>query len=187
MFIATTPKILCSRPHIISRIHSDFDLAQSAYDCKEAMAAIARVPYVKSHSLQHPPKNGNCRDAWYISWYKCSLQLDTAIDPNLILYFHYVKMSKSELFEMWLANLSQRSSCNILFPSKPWRGLADFNTESIVCCFTAYATCDLTVLLHNYSNLMLLVVSCRWCDVDVCISTCTSIIAQHTVLFERTL
>ena len=26
---------------------------------------------VTSHSLQHQPKNGNCRDERYISWYKC--------------------------------------------------------------------------------------------------------------------
>ena len=40
-----------------------------------------------------------------------------------------------------------------LFPVKSRRGLADFNTESIVLPCT---TCDLTVLLHNYENLMLL-------------------------------
>ena len=55
------------------------------------MAAIARIPYVTSHSLQHQPKNGNCRDERYISWYKCSLQVDTTIGPNLILYFYCVE------------------------------------------------------------------------------------------------
>ena len=47
-----------------------------------------------------------------------------------------------------------------------------------------YAVCDLTVLLHDYKNLMLLVVICCWCDVDVCRdpgNVSTSIIAQHTV------
>ena len=52
------------------------------------MAAIARITYVTSHSLQHQPKNGNCRDERYISWYKCSLQVDTTIGPNPILYFY---------------------------------------------------------------------------------------------------
>ena len=56
------------------------------------MAAIARIPYVTSHSLQHQPKNGNCCDERYISWYKCSLQVDTTIGPNPILYFYCVEI-----------------------------------------------------------------------------------------------
>ena len=56
------------------------------------MAAIARIPYVTSHSLQHQPKNGNCRDKRYISWYKCSCQVDTTIGPNPILYFYSVEI-----------------------------------------------------------------------------------------------
>ena len=52
------------------------------------MATIARIPYVSSHSLQHQPKNGNCRDERHISWYKCSLQVDKTIGPNPILYFY---------------------------------------------------------------------------------------------------
>ena len=52
------------------------------------MAAIARIPYVTSHSLQHQPKNGNWRDERHISWYKCSLQVDKTIGPNPILYFY---------------------------------------------------------------------------------------------------
>ena len=55
------------------------------------MAAIARIPYATSHSLQHQPKNGNCRDERYISWYKCSWQVDTTIGPNPILYFFCVE------------------------------------------------------------------------------------------------
>ena len=55
------------------------------------MAAIARIPYVTSHSLQHQPKNGNCRDEQYISWYKCSWQVDMTIGPNSISYFHCVE------------------------------------------------------------------------------------------------
>ena len=55
------------------------------------MAAIAKIPYVTSHSLQRKPKNGNCRDERYISWYKCSWQVDTTIDPNPILYFYCVE------------------------------------------------------------------------------------------------
>ena len=61
-----------------------------------------------------------------------------------------LKMSKSYLFEMLFANLSPRRSSNFgetrprragracvnpfLFPVKSRRSLADFNTESIVCC-----------------------------------------------------
>ena len=56
------------------------------------MAAIARIPYVTSHSLQHQPKNGNCRDERYISWYKCSWQVDTTIGLNPILYFYCVEI-----------------------------------------------------------------------------------------------
>ena len=56
------------------------------------MAAIARIPYVTSHLLQHQPKNGNCRDKRYISWYKCNWQVDTIIGPNPILYFYYVEI-----------------------------------------------------------------------------------------------
>ena len=67
---------------------SDFDSAQSASDCQQTMAAIARIPYVTSHSLQHQPKNGNCRDERYISCYKCSWRVDTTIGPNPILYFY---------------------------------------------------------------------------------------------------
>ena len=55
------------------------------------MAAIARIPDVTSHALQHQPKNGNCRDERYISWYKCSWQVDTTINPNPILYFYCVE------------------------------------------------------------------------------------------------
>ena len=121
----------------------------SASDCQQTMAAIVRIPYVTSHSLQHQPKNGNCRDERYISWYKCSWQVDTTIGPNPILYFYCVK-NVEILFEMRFANLSPRSSSNfgetrprradracvkpVLFPVKSRRSLADFNTESIVCC-----------------------------------------------------
>ena len=63
------------------------------------MAAIARIPYVTSHSLQHQPKNGNCRDKGYISWYKCSWQVDTTIGPNPILYFYCVQ--NVEILVIW--------------------------------------------------------------------------------------
>ena len=63
------------------------------------MAAIARIPYVTSHSLQHQPKNGNCRGERYISWYKCSWQVDTTIDPNPILYFYCVE--NIEILVIW--------------------------------------------------------------------------------------
>ena len=54
---------------VVHTFYSDFDSAQSALDCQQTMAAISRIPNVTSHSLQHQPKNANCRDAWYISWY----------------------------------------------------------------------------------------------------------------------
>ena len=65
------------------------------------MAAIARIPYVTSHSLQHQLKNGNCRDERYISWYKCSWQVDTTIGPNPILYFYCVE--NVEILVIWNA------------------------------------------------------------------------------------
>ena len=52
---------------------------------------------VTSHSLQHQPKNGNCRDERYISWYKCSWQ---SIRPSARIRFCISivsKMSKSYL------------------------------------------------------------------------------------------
>ena len=67
------------------------------------MAAIARILYVTSHSLQHQPKNGNCRDKRYISWYKCSWQIDTTIGPNPILYFYCVE--NFEILVIWNAIL----------------------------------------------------------------------------------
>ena len=65
------------------------------------MAAIAKIPYVTSHSLQHQPKNGSCRDERYISWYKCSWQVDTTIGPNPILYFYCVE--NVEILVLWNA------------------------------------------------------------------------------------
>ena len=65
------------------------------------MAAIAKIPYVTSHSLQHQLKNGSCRDERYISWYKCSWQVDTTIGPNPILYFYCVE--NVEILVIWNA------------------------------------------------------------------------------------
>ena len=65
------------------------------------MAAIAKIPYVTSHSLQHQPKNGNCPDERYISWYKCSWQVDMTIGPNSILYFYCVE--NVEILVIWNA------------------------------------------------------------------------------------
>ena len=70
-------------------------------DCQQTMAAIARILYVTSHSLQHERKNGNCRDERYISWYKCSWQVDTTIVPNPILYFYFVE--NVEILVIWNA------------------------------------------------------------------------------------
>ena len=65
------------------------------------MAAIAKIPYVTSHLLQHQSKNGNCRDERYISWYKCSWQVDTTIGPNPILYFY--RAENVEILVIWNA------------------------------------------------------------------------------------
>ena len=65
------------------------------------MAAIAKILYVTSHSLQHQPKNGNSRDERYISWYKCSWQVDMTIGPNPILYFYCVE--NVEILVIWNA------------------------------------------------------------------------------------
>ena len=65
------------------------------------MAAIAKIPYVTSHSLQRQSKNGNCHDEQYISRYKCSWQVDTTICPNPILYFYCVE--NVEILVIWNA------------------------------------------------------------------------------------
>ena len=114
------------------------------------MAAIARIPYVTSHSFQHQPKNGNCRDERYISWHKRSLQVDTTIGPKPILHFYCVENVEilviwnpirefvtEKLIQLWwnaAAEGRPRMREDILFPVKSRRSLADFNTESIVCC-----------------------------------------------------
>ena len=72
------------------------------------------------------------------------------IRPSVRIRFFISIVSKSKLFEMRFANLSPRSSSNFgetrlhrdgracvkpfLFPVKSRRSLADFNTESTVCC-----------------------------------------------------
>ena len=131
----------------ISHIRLRFDSAQSASDCQQTMAAIARILYVTSHSLQHQWKNGNCRDEWYISWYKCSWQVDTTIVPNPILYFYsicrkcrnlsYLKCDSRICHREAHPTLVKRSHARagracvkpFLFPVKSRRyGLADFNT-----------------------------------------------------------
>ena len=79
--------------------------------------------------------------------------VDRSIRPSVRIRFCISivsEMSKSQLFEMRFANLSPRRSSNFgetrphragracvkpfLFPVKSGRSLADFNTESIVCC-----------------------------------------------------
>ena len=114
------------------------------------MAAIAKIPYVTSHSLQHQPKHGNCRDERYISWYKCSWQVDTTIGPNPILYFYCVENVEilviwnairefvtEKLIQLWWTRPHRVGRACVkpfLLPVKSRRSLADFNTESIVCC-----------------------------------------------------
>ena len=127
---------------------SDFDSAQSATDCQQIMAAIARITYVTLHSLQHQLKNENCSNEWYISWHKYNLQVDTTIDRNPILYFYCVENVEilvvwnairefvtEKLIQLWWnpaayawSHFCFLSSCDDV------HGLADFNTESIMCC-----------------------------------------------------
>ena len=109
------------------------------------MAAIARVPYVTSYSLQHQPKNVKRRYVRSISLYKYSLQVDNTIKSIRLCLSIISEMSNSQLFEMWFANLQPRNSYNFgetgrtcaktfLFPVKMRRCLDDFSAESIVCC-----------------------------------------------------
>ena len=88
------------------------------------MAAIARVPYVTSHSLQHEPKIGNCRDAQSISQYKYSLQVDTTIDPNPILYSYYV-----ENVEIWVI----------------WNVIRKFVTEKLIATLVKWQFCCIII------------------------------------------
>ena len=46
-------------------------------------------------------RHSNCPDERYISWYKCSLQVDTTIGPNPILYFYCVE--NVEILVIWNA------------------------------------------------------------------------------------
>ena len=69
------------------------------------MAAIARVPYVTSYSLQHQPKNGKRRYVRSISLYKYSLQVDNTIKSIRFCLSIILEMSNSQLFQMWFANL----------------------------------------------------------------------------------
>ena len=151
------------------------------------MAAIGRVPYVTKHSFQHQPKKGNCRDVRYISWYKYSLQGDTTIDPNPHLYFYWViwnairEFVTEKLIQLWW-NLATHARSYFCFLSS--RDVVCLISTQNPSCVALNAMCDLTVLLHNYQNLMLLVVICHWCDVDVFRdpgNVSTSNIAQHTV------
>ena len=73
--------------------------AKSASDCQQTMAAIARVPYVTSHSLQRQPKNGKCRDARSNSRCKYGLQVDTTDRWSPILYFYYA--GNAEISVIW--------------------------------------------------------------------------------------
>ena len=72
------------------------------------MAAIARVPYVTSHSLQHQPKNGNVMHGIFLG----TNIVYRSIQPSIRILFCISIMSKSELFEMWFANLSPKRSFN---------------------------------------------------------------------------
>ena len=111
------------------------------------MAAIARVPYVTSHSLQ-PSRKTETAAMHGIFLGTNAVHRSTRPLTRIRFCISIVaKMSKSELFEIQFANLSPRSSCDFgvtgcacattfLLPVKPRRGLADFNTESIVCCPT---------------------------------------------------
>ena len=128
------------------------------------MAAIARIPYVTSHSLQHQPKNRNCRDKRYISWYKCSWQVDTTIGPNPILYFYCVENVEilviwnairefvtDTLIQLWWNAATQslprmREAISVSCQVATWLGWFQHRIHRVLPCTTR----DLTVLLHNY-------------------------------------
>ena len=100
------------------------------------------------HTRFNPAEKGNRHDAWYISWYKYSSKVDTTIDPNPILYFYYAENVKNLSYLKYDLRICHREihatlvkpgcacATTFLIPNKPRRGLADFNTESIMCCLT---------------------------------------------------
>ena len=113
----------------------------------------SRESRMSRHSLQHQPKNGNCRKARYISWYKYSLQADTTIYPNPILYFYCVEnvgilviwnaireFVTEKLIQLWwnTAMHARRLFCFLSSHDVVW------------LISTQNPTCHLTVLLHNY-------------------------------------
>ena len=109
-------------------------------------------------------KNGNCRDERYIFWYECSLQVDTTIGPNPILYFYCFENVEilviwnairefvtEKLIQLWWNAASQASprmredisvSCQVATQF----GWFQHRIHRVLPC----TTCDLTVLLHNY-------------------------------------
>ena len=132
------------------------DMGEHDQILQQTMAAIARIPYVTSHSLQ----NGNCRNEHYISWYKCSLQVDTTIESDFV----FLLCRKVAILVIWKANvnLSPRSSCNFgetrpcmrevisvscqQVKPRTWFGCFQHGIHRVLPCTTR----DLTVLLHNY-------------------------------------
>ena len=106
-----------------------------------------RESRMSRHTASTQSKNGNCRDARYISCCKYSSQVDMTIDPNPIMYFYCVGNVKiwviwntirefvtEKLMRLWWNWPRLRD--DISLPVKSRCGLADFNTESIVCCLT---------------------------------------------------
>ena len=90
---------------------SNFSTAQSAFDCQQRMAAIARVTYVTSHSLQPSRKT---EIAVMHSIFLGTNTVHRSIRPSIRIRFCISimsKMSKSELFGIQFANLSPSSSC----------------------------------------------------------------------------
>ena len=131
-------------------------------------------------------------------WFKYSLQVYMTDRWNPILYIHYDNNAKISVIWKVISEFVTEKLMQLWW--NPWTvvmpfcflsncvmHLEDFSTESIVCHLMQCVIWQF--LLHNYSNLIWLVVICHWCNVDVCrdpqnISRFTSIITQHT-LFRR--
>ena len=105
------------------------------------------------------PKNGNCRDARYISWYNYSSQVDTTIVLNPILYFYCVEnviiwviwntireFVTEKLMRLWWNRPRLRDDISASCQAATWSGWFQHRIHRVL----PYATCDLTILLHNY-------------------------------------
>ena len=124
-----------------------------------------RESRMSRHTRFNQPKNGNCRYKRYLSWYKCSWQVDTAIGPNPILYFYCVE----NVYILVICNAIREFVTETLIQiwwNAATQGLPRMRQAISVSCQVAtllfgwfqhrihsmlpYTMCDLTVLLRNY-------------------------------------